>query len=321
MRDSSDILDHYFNLMGHNGFSYAYRLGNRLSIFNSLLNGPKTVDEIAHNCELKTEPLNLLLKVFESEYLVEIHEQKVTPTQLLFFLQGDYKNLSDEYWTYLEEYLKTGKSYFPVAFETAEFYAKQALSLKQMMAPSAMKVAEILGSIKSAVNILDLGCGSGVWSQALLTQDQSSRSTLIDRMEVMPLAINELKEFGDRTNFVTGDFRENIPNEKFDFALLGNVTHLMSPKDLFSLFSTLKSRLLSEGKIVLVDVFEGSEKGQLNKALYSLGLSLRFSGARTHSRRTLETILRDAGYNHSDFYQLDSPPHVMGMLIAGEEKL
>ncbi len=158
-------------------------------------------------------------------------------------------------------------------------YVRQVLGLDWMMRPAALAAVGLLPDVlkKPGFRILDLGAGSGVWSFQLLDSDKSATATLVDWAGVLNIARAKASERGiaERVNFISGNYHEVDFQGTYDQVILGNITHLESPNQLFALLKRAKAALKADGEIVIFDVFDSQPKGQLAFALYSLGLGLR----------------------------------------------
>ncbi len=98
----------YFELMNMNGAARIYRSARALGIFDAIGNGPASPRDVAATCSLQEGPVRLLLDGLCSIGTLTCEDDSYSPALVTQFLSGNYKNLSDVYWEYLRQFLKTG---------------------------------------------------------------------------------------------------------------------------------------------------------------------------------------------------------------------
>lgn len=323
MTEHERILAAYFQLMNLNGAAHVYREGVRSGLLSALLGGTKTASELAAECGTELKPTQLLLDVLVPLGLAEKEGSNYRGTMLAFLLlSGSYKNLGDEYWSHLPELLRTGKPLVkmdqPEASEA--HYQAQAAALGWMLTPAAERAATALASaLPPQAAILDVGAGSAIWSLTLARQMADATVTAIDWPAVLAVAIENAASCGmqDRLTTIAGNYHEvQWPAGRFDLVILGNVTHLETVDGNRALFRHARTALREQGRLVIFDVFPGPPQGELNRALYVLGLSLRTAHGHVYSPAELEPLLRDAGFEAPQLIPLDAQPHIVGMLMA-----
>ena len=101
-------LQTYFNLMNMNGAARIYRTAREQGIFDAIGNEPATAADVAGKCGLQEEPVRLLLDGLCAIGTLVRTDEYYSPALVTQFLAGNYQNLSDEYWDYLPQFLKTG---------------------------------------------------------------------------------------------------------------------------------------------------------------------------------------------------------------------
>jgi len=104
----------------------------------------------------------------------------------------------------------------------------------------------MLGSV-SGKNVLDLGCGSGIYSQYLIKQ--GAEVTSIDVSEEMIKMVTE--KLGDKVKAYTQDLSKGLPNEKsnsFEVVISPLMIHYI--KDLTQLFSDINRVLKKDGYFI-----------------------------------------------------------------------
>jgi SAM-dependent methyltransferase len=240
-----------------------------------------------------------------------------------FILSGPYRRLGDEYWAHLPEFLKTDAPLKKMddASQSETHYQLQAYALSWMLAPAAAKAAELLdiGGERRGLSVLDVGAGAAGWSLAMAARDPSTRVTANDWPAVLDIAAMVAQQQGldDRLTLLPGNYHEiEFPPAAFDLGILGNVTHLETPEGNASLFCRLHAALKPGGELIIFDAFPGDPAGEVNRALYNLGLAMRTEHGKVYTQQELTALLSAAGFERPVLTPLPVPPYAIGMLVA-----
>ena len=321
--DKLQSLDTYFRLMSMKGGVEVFHAASRAGVLNAVAGGPVSAAAVAARCGLDARAAGLVLNALCAMGLVTRADADYLPSPVLQFLTGTYEDLSSQYWAYLPEYLRSGRPLQRMddPAEGMKAYAAQAGSLYWMMLPAAVAAARMLGigSERRNLQMLDVGAGSGVWSLTFAQHDPGSRVTAIDWPAVLQIASGIARKHGltDRFTACPGDYHAvDLGVGVYDLAIAGNVAHLESEDRLTALLRRLHAALKPGGSLLLVDVFHGQPGGELNAALYELGLALRTAQGRVHGRVALETCVRESGFAGSTYQPIPVTPHTMGLIVA-----
>lgn len=323
-----EALDDYFRLMSMKGGVEVFHAARRAGVLKAVAGGATTADAVAGLCGLNARAAELLLEALRALKLVTRDDAGYRPAPVLPFLAGTYEDLSNQYWERLSEFLKTGQPMQRLddPAEQMKHYAAQAASLHRMMLPSAVAAAKLLGIGSQCRNldILDVGAGSGVWSLTFAQHDPGARIMAVDWPPVLAVAAAHAGEAGLADRFIAcpGDCHAvDFGTGCFDLAIVGNLAHLESEERLTPLFRRLRAALKRGGRLAVADVFPGQAGGELNAALYELGLALRSERGKVHGREALERMLRAAGFAAGGAYlPLPVTPYTMGLMIAKKEE-
>ena len=321
--DTLQSLDTYFRLMSMKGAVEVFHAASRAGVLKAIAGETTSAAAVATECGIDARAANLVLDALAAIGLVTRTDAGYLPAPVLQFLTGTYEDLSNQYWAYLPEYLKTGlpMQRMDDPAEGMKVYATQAGSLYWMMLPAAVAAARMLGIGKERRNlqILDVGAGSGVWSLTFAQNDPGARVTAVDWPAVLQIASNIARKNGVAERFTAcpGDYHSvELGAERYDLAIVGNVAHLEREDRLVSLFRRLHAALKPGGSLLVVDIFHGQPGGELSAALYELGLALRTAQGRVHGRAALEACIRGGGFAGSTYQPIPVTPHTMGLLLA-----
>ncbi len=319
-----ELLATYFSLMSINGASRVYRTAMESGIVDSILDGPKTLEDIASACGTVPTVTAFVLEVLESIGVVSQEEASYALTPVAsMLLRSDYRTLGDEYWDHLAPFLKDGVPLKRMddAAESEGHYVTQAAALRWMLGPAAEAAANALeiGKTRKNLQILDVGAGSAIWSLHFASKDPESQVTVIDWPSVCDLASQTAVDLGiaDRLSRIEGNYHEvPVPSQTYDMVIIANVAHLETEEGNFSLFEKLFKSLKPGGEIAIIDIFPGDQRGDLQRTLYTLGLALRTEQGSVHSEEALDRLLDNAGFEKANLLSLPVTPHTMGVLMA-----
>ncbi len=96
---------------------------------------------------------------------------------------------------------------------------------------AAMEASSVLdmGGARVGLNVLELGCGAGVWSAPMIYRDAKARITLVDEEELLPFAMQTYQsiDIADRASAVACDYRQwDVPLGEFDLVVLSETLFL-----------------------------------------------------------------------------------------------
>jgi 2-polyprenyl-3-methyl-5-hydroxy-6-metoxy-1,4-benzoquinol methylase len=316
----------YFELMNMNGAARIYRSARELGVFDAVGTGEMSPRDVATTCGLQEGPVRLLLDGLCSIGTLTRKDDVYSAALVTQFLSGNYRNLGDEYWDHLPQFLQTG---IPLAKmdsveQSEEQYEQQVSALAWMMAPAAEAMARLLGmgEARKSLEILDVGAGSGIWSLTCAKHDAGSKVTVSDWPVIVKIAGGFARQIGlqDRFSAIPGNYHEaELGNGEFDLAIVANVTHIETPEGNTDLFRKIHGALRPGGEIAIVDVMPTQVEGQISAALYALGLGLRTEAGQVHPPEALQQYLGDAGFKEASLLPIAVPPYTMGMILAKKD--
>lgn len=119
-------------------------------------------------------------------------------------------------------------------------------------------------------SLLDIGCGSGIFSKYMLKYCKQVVSYCVDLPHVIDCIKEDLlTEYGnDRIHFIAGDFRKISFEIKFDMVFLNNILHFFCKEDIKDIIINCKKCLNSNGIITICDNF--SDFSDISNMLLSL---------------------------------------------------
>lgn len=158
-------------------------------------------------------------------------------------------------------------------------------------------LAERVALPSSARLLLDVGGGSGIYSVAFLRKHPHLRAIVLDRPEVLKIALEMAQAYGvaDRLQTQPVDmFADPLPGDA-DVVLLSNILHDWDVAECRTLIARCANALRIGGQLLIHDVFlNDALDGPLPIALYSAALFCLTEG-RAYSAAEYRGWLREAG--------------------------
>lgn len=180
-----------------------------------------------------------------------------------------------------------------------EEYAGTIAEVSLAAAPFIEPFLHELVSERRPARALDVGCGSGVYTRALLDADPEVAVVGIDlAADVIADTRIRLRVDGydDRATLVAGDVRtwQPAPEQRFDLVVLCNNIYYFPPAERLDLLAGLRRLLSSKGEIVVVSL---TRPGSIASAHLHLMLSCQEGDAALPARGEIEATLAQAGYD------------------------
>lgn len=174
---------------------------------------------------------------------------------------------------------------------TGTVYATRAATIGKIQSRAASVLAlELLGDEwigpGRTIRILDIGCGSAVWSKAIHKLEIDTELVLLDLPEVIKANRDDFGDtYDEKVTWISGNYRQVMyqnlmsgTDKGFDIVLVANVLHLEATDIQAVLIKRWKTWLADGGIMIVIDVFGGDP---MAVALYDLHLAMRSE----HGRR------------------------------------
>jgi ubiquinone/menaquinone biosynthesis C-methylase UbiE len=227
-------------------------------------------------------------------------------------------------WGHTSAFLRTGEPFvrLDVGLGAREAtYRAAAAGLAHLLETVARELAAKLTTAPGRV--LDVGCGSGVWSLAVAERFPQTRVTGQDLPGVLEpfLARAAALGLGDRVATIAGDMHEVLlPDGGFDLVVVANVLRLETAERAASLIARLAKAVAPGGALLVVDALAGGTPDRERaRALYAVNLALRSHEGRVHGAAEIAAWLMAAGLGAPVPIDLGghvAPPGAVGALLA-----
>jgi len=320
MSAQDQTLVQYHELMQINAVSHLLRSASQTGILAQLKSGQKTMEQLCESLSLSPEPTQLLLDALISMGFIQKYGDDHALSPAAGLLCNYDADLGDGRWVQLADAVAGRRER-----QSADLvhYYEHVAATQWIHTPAAMEAAEILnlggeGEIE-APQILDLGCGAGVWSCAMTHRAGQGRVVAVDlpgplaAAKSMAASINVSERFSTIESDPMG-FEDLKP--EYDIVLLA--------QRLFALGSDEQDRLLkkavlavqSGGRLVIIDLFRGPTDPNLTESVEALKLQLDTPAGGMKTLEEAEAQVRAAGMGQIQFSFLPASRVGMGMMVC-----
>ncbi len=155
--------------------------------------------------------------------------------------------------------------------------------------------------------LLDLGCGPGTYSIAILDSNPHVHATLLDLPGPIAEARRIVAERGmtARVRFVTRDAMEYVPEEPFDTLLISNILHMLGPERSRALLARCHDLLLPGGRILVQAQYLNDDRTSPRwPTLLNLIQRAATPHGRNHTVGETRAWLEEAGFEDVQFVPL-----------------
>jgi 3-hydroxy-5-methyl-1-naphthoate 3-O-methyltransferase len=147
--------------------------------------------------------------------------------------------------------------------------------------------------------LLDLGCGPGTYSLAILDRNPKVRATLLDLSAIIAETrqIVTARGCADRVEFVAADAGAYTPAHPYDTVLMSNMLHTMSPAESVALLKRVYGMTSPGGRVIIqAQYLDDTRTYPRWPALVNLILRVASPSGRNHAIGETGEWLREAGF-------------------------
>ncbi len=288
-----------------------------LKMFDAVDLGFRSASEVARECELDKRAAEILLNALVSLELLTKDENGFNTTEESHYYLvstsplyiGPYFEIGprfQESWQNLSNVAKTGKPFSEVnKQETAQqFFPALAAALFSLNFAYGRRLAEFLAveESKEKLKVLDLACGSAVWS---IPMARCNKNVSVDALD-FPVVLDVTREFveksgvKDRYTFLSGNWQDiALKENEYDIVILGHILHSEGKERSKELLSCVHSSLKKGGRIAVAEfLVDDSRTSPTFSAMFAVNMMLVTTDGCVFSRNELTAMLKEAGFSN-----------------------
>lgn len=284
-------------------------------VFKILASGGKTLHEIQLETEGEEESLRATLDAAVALRILSLHEGRYVASEALVNCLGreDSPAYVGEWVTFIHalaspllqlgDAIRTGST--PGAlFEDMDGDNVPAKRMTAAMDAYARKRGvEMAGGIdfSRTSRLLDLGCGPGTYSFAIVERNPHVRATLLDLPGPIAEArrIAAARNMSDRMEFVAEDAMSYEPEEPFDTILVSNTLHMIGPKGSLELLRHCHKLMAPGGRMIVQAQYLNDDRTSPRwPTLLNLIQRVATPNGRNHALGETKEWMEDAGFRN-----------------------
>jgi ubiquinone/menaquinone biosynthesis C-methylase UbiE len=313
-------LQQYHQWMKVNATSHLIRSARQTGIFAELREGQRTLKQLCESRSLKSDPTKLLLDALVAIGIVEKYGDDYALSRAAHLLCQYDDDLGDGRWQRLPDAVLGKTSRLD---NDDQQYLNHSAATQWIHTPAAMQAAEILNiggdGEPQGIAILDLGCGSAVWSCAMAHRDQRAKITAVDHADALVAARSTADsiELNDRLETIAASPESaQLPDDAFDLVLLAQRLSCRGDTEALELVRKAVAACDSGGRVVVIDVFRGPGKPNLVESIEALTLDLETEAGQIQSLEQTQRLLGEAGLAEIQFTFLAASHVNLGMAVG-----
>lgn len=313
-------LAQYHGLMRMNASAHVLRAAREIGLIGELRSGQRTAEQLTAALSWQPHSAALLLDALLAIGMIEKYGQDYALSRAGHLLCQYDDDLGDATWARLVSVLRGDETRHDHD-DQRQFDYLAATQWSQTAA--AMQAAEILdigpGGEHTGLNVLDLGCGSGVWSCAIAHRDPTTTVTAVDQKLAIEAAraTADSIELSDRfTTIVADPIDADVADESFDLVVVAQRTSCLDESATKRLLAKAVAATKAGGRVVVIDLFRGPGKTTLTESIEALRLDLGTRGGRMRTLEEAQADLREAGLSKIQFTFLAASEAGLGMAVG-----
>ncbi|MBX9691129.1 MAG: class I SAM-dependent methyltransferase, partial [Cyanobacteria bacterium] len=302
-----------------------------LGMFDAMAGGGKTASEISQTCKMDLKAAEIFLNAFVGlEVLVKNDSDvySLTNESELYLLSdsqlflGTYFTIQPslaEPWRNLTEIARTGVPFAKVDSDekAKEFFPQLAKALFSMNFAYAKMLSQELKT-GAGLRVLDLACGSAVWSIPLALANENNKVDALDFPPVLDIAREfvEKNKVSGQYKYLAGNWRDiELEKDAYDVVILGHILHSEGKTVSEKLLATVYDALKEGGKIVVAEFLTDDSRCFPNYAsMFAVNMFILTSEGCVFTHNELDQMLKDTGF--SGIRRVTHEPYEASVIVA-----
>ncbi|QDV67750.1 protein-L-isoaspartate O-methyltransferase [Rosistilla carotiformis] len=308
----------YWTLIGINASSHAIRAAREVGLFQQLLTGQKTFGELVDACDIQPNLATRILDVLVATGLIERYAEHYAASQTLGLLAQYDADLGDHYLDSLVDQLRCD---LPAG--SGDAFRRHQVARGWTRTPLAMQAAAVLeiGQKRRDLRILEIGCGSGVWTSTLAFRDPGTTIIAVDHADALAEAKKMIEsiDLQDRwTGFEADPTSGELPEGPFDLVVIPELLQTIDDALAVTILGRAADVTRPGGEVAVIDFFDpiDPKERSLATAVQNLELGLRTPLGRLKTAPEVSQFMVGAGLTSALYATLNNAPQNAGLLLA-----
>ncbi len=223
-----------------------------------------------------------------------------------------------ERWSTLTAAVRAGTAVWRRREDVSEAEWTEAF-IAAMHRNALLRAPEVIQAIdaRNVRRLLDVGGGSGAYSIAFARQYPQLEAEILDRPQVLPLALGYIREAGleGRIRVRAGDLRTDPLGAGYDLVLVFAICHMLSPEENQDLIRRIFAALAPGGRVAIQDfILNASKTAPREGALFSLNMLVGTEAGASYSEPEYRSWLEEAGFRDIRLVRSGKAP--TGLMLA-----
>jgi 2-polyprenyl-3-methyl-5-hydroxy-6-metoxy-1,4-benzoquinol methylase len=303
-----------------NAASHLIRAARKLGLLDALRQQQRTLTQLCELDSLRPEFVKEILEAAVAIGIVEQYEDDYALSQAAHLLCQFDEDLGDHRWEPLVA-LARGES--DRASHDDGLHYNQLAATQWIHTPAAMEAAEVLDfggdESGSPTTILDLGCGSAVWTCAMAYRDPNVNVTAVDHEAALVAASNTAASIGisDRFHTMAADpISDELDLGQFDWVIVAQRLSSLGVQAAGAFLDRAVGLIKPGGRLVVIDLVQVGVKRTLNDSVEQLRLQLETREGTIFSPEQLQKLIAGAGLVDCQFALLSKGRSKLGLTVG-----
>ena len=302
----------------HRGFVYARTLqaGIQLAVFTHIAEGHTTAPSVSDAAGASLRGIRMLLDALTGLGLLEKSgdEYLLTDASRRYLVKSspDYMGgmmESDELWDtwkLLPQIVRSGQPALDVTRQkdAEPYFTGLVESLHIINTEAAKRSAGLINPDNAALSVLDIGCGTGVWSLPFASQNPATVVTANDYAGLLQTTREYAERFGvaDRYRYLPGDLKTvDFGKDQFDVAILGNIIHSEGETSSRDLLRRLGAAVRKGGHVLIFEQLPNEERtAPAIPLVFALNMLVQTDDGDVFSLQQMSKWLTDTGFTPAE---------------------
>lgn len=289
-----------------------------VKLFDAVDENYMTAEEAAAKCGIQTRAAELLMNSLTGLGLMEkkgnkfktteeAHHYLVSNSPLCLSKMFDLRPMFMQTWGNLENVVKTGVPHSEVNKEeqAAKFFPALAAGLYAMNYAYGEQLADHLkvADKKEKYRVLDLACGSSVWT---IPMAKANKNVQVDALDFQPVIEETTKKFvemngvKDQFKYLAGNWKEiNLDEGGYDLVILGHILHSEGKEKSLEMLQYVHKALKKGGQIAVAEfLVDDARTSPASAAMFGVNMYLLTSEGCIFSHNELKEMLMQSGFSN-----------------------